>query len=96
LDRTFSKFERGVFWGTLSWSLGWWMIFLTGSAANWYFQFSDHTWSVFWWFKIWLSVILALALTFWFVWGGIKDLKNLIHDLGKLRARRAKPPLKEE
>jgi SSS family solute:Na+ symporter len=85
LTPEFTRGDRFLFWATFWWNMGWWFLFLFGTIAGILFIIPDSVWSGFWWFKIWLSGAMGLGLTVWFIWGGLKDMKQLFHDLKTTR-----------
>lgn len=89
LNLEFSRRDRILFWATLWWSLGWWLIFLVGTAVNLIWHLSDESWSWFWWFKVWVSFGLGIFTTVWMVLGGLADSKQLFRDLRKIAADEA-------
>ena len=54
---------------------------MVGTFVGLVFTIPVGVWSGFWWFKTWLSVWLGLAVTVWFMWGGIVDARRLFRDL---------------
>lgn len=76
--------DRILFWATFSWSMGWWGIFLIGTVWHLSFGLPQDSWYWFWWFKIWLGFVLAIACTVWFLWGGMRDARRLIKDLRQI------------
>ncbi len=81
LSHEFTRVDKAFFWATFAWSIGWWLIFIIGTVLNVFWKIPDTAWSGFWAFKIWLTVILAVGMTVWFIGGGIKDLRRLFSDL---------------
>lgn len=76
--------DRILFWATFWWSMGWWAIFLVGTACNFSFGLPKDSWYWYWWFKIWLGFVLAIGCAVWFLWGGLCDARVLIKDLRRL------------
>jgi SSS family solute:Na+ symporter len=86
LDPDFNRGEKIIFWATFWWSMSWWGVFILGTIVYGFHPFGNDAWSWFWFFKIWLSVLLAGGLGLWFAWGGFGDLRDLLRDLKKPRA----------
>lgn len=76
--------DRILFWATFGWSMGWWGIFLIGTTWHILFGLPGDAWYWFWWFKIWLGFVLAIACSVWFLWGGLRDARQLINDLRQI------------
>ncbi len=81
----FSRFERVLFYGTFGWLMGWWLHFITGVTISVFYFIPDTAWSVFWYCKIILSVILGVGCTVWIFTGGIRDALRMFRDLQKER-----------
>ena len=77
----FSRFERFLFYGTFSWSMGWWLIFLLGTATCLLFAVPDSAWYWYWKIYICFCVLLGCVCAFWIFGGGIRDMLRLFRDL---------------
>ncbi len=40
-------------------------------------------WLGFWQTKIWIEIAIGCVVVVWFTWGGIKDTRRMLHDLGQ-------------
>ncbi|MFA5042706.1 MAG: sodium:solute symporter [Kiritimatiellia bacterium] len=76
--------DRILFWATFGWSMGWWGIFVIGTTWHLSFGLPESSWYWYWWFKIWLGFVLAIACGIWFLWGGMRDAVQLIKDLRQI------------
>ncbi|WP_309399425.1 sodium:solute symporter family protein [Cerasicoccus maritimus] len=81
----FSKWDKVIYLGTIVWVIGWWCVFLIGSAVNLSVGVSEETWIVFWQVNLWISVILGIFTTGWFICGGVGDVRRMFADLNKVR-----------
>jgi SSS family solute:Na+ symporter len=95
LTREFTRGDRIVFWSTVAWSIGWWLIFLGGCVYDRIWGTTGQMWSWFWWGKIWLSAILCIAFTAWFSFGGVRDSIDLFRTLKARRAAKKIAPPKD-
>lgn len=77
----FSRFERFLFYGTFFWSMGWWLVFLIGTAICLLFEIPDAAWYCYWWIYILFCVLLGCVCAFWIFGGGVRDMFRLFHDL---------------
>lgn len=77
----FSKWDKIIYIGTIIWVLGWWLVFLIGTAVNLLVGISEETWIAFWHVNIWISLGLGVLTTVWFICGGICDVRRLFTDL---------------
>jgi SSS family solute:Na+ symporter len=85
LTAEFSRAERILFWATFWWSIGWWAFMGIGTILNYTLGLSDHTWSVFWYIKVWLlGLAMSAAFAIWFAIGGLRDAKQVFADLRHL------------
>lgn len=80
----FTRGDRILFWASFWWSMGWWFLFLAGTFGGLLFPIPVAVWSGFWFFKIWLSFVLGIAITVWFLWGGFVDARQLFRDLRRV------------
>ena len=69
----------------LAWTLGWWGIFMVGILWWYFFGISDESWITFWWWKIMITVVVAVGTTIWFCIGGLYDIKDLFHTLRTMK-----------
>ena len=82
----FTRRDRLIFWGTFWWQMGLWLIFLGGTIAGAFFiSIPIAAWTGFWFVKIWVSFVLGIGITIWFVWGGCVDAFRLFRDLRTAR-----------
>lgn len=77
----FSRFERFIFWGTFTWSMAWFVIFIIGIVINLSYPLSDIVWGKYWFIYICLNVVLGVVCAIWIFSGGIRDAIRLIQDL---------------
>jgi SSS family solute:Na+ symporter len=81
LSHEFSRGDKAFFWASFYWSIGWWLLFVVVTALNIFWKMPDGSWCGIWAFKIWISVVLGIGMTIWFLYGGIKDALRLFRDL---------------
>ena len=81
----FSRFERLLFYCSFAWTMGWWGVFVIGTAINLFVKVSDQAWGWYWWFYVWLSVLLGIMCTVWIFCGGVRDALRLFRDLSHQR-----------
>ncbi len=77
----FTKWDKVIYIGTFLWVLGWWCVFLVGSAIHMTIGISEEAWVNFWQVNLWISVLLGVFTTFWFIIGGVGDVRRLFADL---------------
>jgi SSS family solute:Na+ symporter len=81
LSSEFSRSDKVFFWASLYWTIGWWLLFIIGTVLNLFWEMPDGAWCGVWAFKVWLSVFLGIGMTIWFLYGGLKDARQLFRDL---------------
>jgi SSS family solute:Na+ symporter len=81
LTHEFTRSDKAFFWASFFWSIGWWLLFAVVTTVNIFWKMPDGAWCAIWAFKVWVSVILGISLTFWFVGGGVRDALQMFRDL---------------
>lgn len=80
----FTWFDRFITRATFFWSMGWWGLFMVGTAVcvlkpN---LITDAHWCTFWWIKIVLFAgTLCVVVVLWLTIGGLRDAFHLFRDL---------------
>ncbi|WOO40710.1 sodium:solute symporter family protein [Rubellicoccus peritrichatus] len=77
----FSRWDKVIYIGTMTWVLGWWLVFLIGTLINLIVDIPDSTWIGFWQVNLWISLGLGVVTTGWFLAGGFFDIRRLFADL---------------
>ncbi len=99
----FSKWDKFIYVLTYTWTIGWTLVFIVGTAWNLTHDVPSSSWR--WWFGIHLRVLYAAALVMavWFGLGSIRDVIRLIKDLGSQKINESDDgvvhssiPMKEE
>jgi len=80
VGKEFTRWDKIIYLGSVFWVFAWGILFL-GVTAYHYFvsEISDAAWTSFWHVIVWLSLLLAVAVTAWFLIGGMRDLKDMFH-----------------
>ncbi len=81
----FTFWDKVIYISTIVWVLGWWCVFLIGSAVNLVADIGEDAWIAFWKINLWISVLLAVFTSLWFIAGGIRDVRQMFHDLRHAR-----------
>jgi len=78
LNNEFSTCDKIIFGASILWNFGWFAVFVIGTIYNSVYEVSDQSWLKFW--RIYVFIIFALSLltTIWFLFGGIKDIREMI------------------
>lgn len=81
----FSKVDKIIYYATLLWTMGWFVVFLTGLILNFMYDISDEVWGGYWKWYVFINVILGIICISWFLIGGLGNLKELFHTLKMLQ-----------
>jgi SSS family solute:Na+ symporter len=85
----FGRRDRFLYFLTWGWNLAWVLVFAVGTiffltrrleAGQW--TGYDTAWLTFWKSKIWIEIGVGCVVVVWFTWGGIRDLRRMLRDLG--------------
>lgn len=77
----FTKGDRFIYYIKLAWTAFWTIIFVVGTAVGLTVGISKEAWASYWYFVVIISAIVGSATIVWFLWGGFKDLKDLLRRL---------------
>ncbi|OHB54203.1 MAG: hypothetical protein A2Y12_17165 [Planctomycetes bacterium GWF2_42_9] len=77
----FTAWDKFQYYALTFWTLGWTVFFLFVTAYHFIWGTTDKWWLAFWHFKIELTIFLGLITTVWFLWGGIRDFKDMFKTL---------------
>jgi len=86
--KEFSKLDKLLHISVTVWSLSWFVFFLGVTTYHLLWGTTDKWWLGFWSFKIWLTVILGIITTVWFLLGGVRDIRRLFYALQTARRNR--------
>lgn len=81
----FTRWDKVIYVCTIIWVLGWWCVFLLGSAINLAVDVGEDAWIAFWRVNLWISVVLAVFTSAWFIVGGVRDVRQMFVDLRRAR-----------
>ena len=74
-----------IYYGNLTWTVGWFSVFIFATIYNLTHDVSDDTWATFWWVKVIITVVLGVGTTIWFLFGGVRDIRALFHTLATMK-----------
>lgn len=82
IDEHFTRGDKIISISVFSWSMFWWIVFIIGTTWNLIAPWPLSWWSTYWWlYAIAIPLVIGTVTTFWFLWGGIRDLIHLYADL---------------
>ena len=77
----FTLGDKIIYASTILWTLMWFTIFVWFSVQNFTVGVSNSQWLALWHFKIYLTLILGVGCTVWFLIGGLVDSARLFISL---------------
>lgn len=99
ITKEFTVGDKIIYGAAIAWTIGWFIIFiiytslhfLNGHWENGFFEsgVSRNGWMMLWHSKIYITLILALICTTWFLIGGIFDVIDLFKSLRSVNRNRA-------
>lgn len=87
----FSTGDKWIYYGKLAWTLTWFAVFAIGTIQyigarkGWWPELSDDAWIVYWVWRLWIVVIIAVGTTIWFLIGGLIDTRRLFRTLAEVK-----------
>jgi len=77
----FTRGDRILLVANYVWTLGWFVVFLSGTALHFIRPADDAAWMRFWKIFFWFQVGLATVTVIWFTTGGFLDLRRMLQTL---------------
>jgi len=74
----FTKGDKFIYYAKLTWSLGWFVVFVVFSSYNLAVDVPDSAWATFWTWKIGITLVIGIGTTIWFFIGGVYDLRDMM------------------
>jgi SSS family solute:Na+ symporter len=84
-SKEFTRGDKVIYFANLTWTVGWFSVFIFATVYNLTHDVSDDSWAAFWWFKVILTVVLGVGTTIWFLFGGVRDIRALFHTLATMK-----------
>ena len=87
----FTRSDRWIYYGKLLWTIGWFAVFIFGTAAYLGSKFdlwgdlTTDSWVTFWAWRVGVVVAVGIITTIWFTIGGIMDAKAMFQRLSQLK-----------
>ena len=82
----FTLGDKLLYASTILWTLFWTVIFVVYTTMYFSVGVTDSQWLDLWHFKIYVTLILGVGCTIWFLIGGIYDVVNLFRALANSKA----------
>lgn len=74
----FTRGDRAIYFFKIGWVMFFVVAFVIGTVVNFIIPISDGVWENWWAFTSFLTVLVGTIATIWFIWGGFRDLKDLV------------------
>ncbi len=81
ITKEFTIGDKIIYFSSLLWTQMWFFIFIWFSVQTLICGVPDSQWMNLWRFKIYVTLILGISCTFWFLIGGIVDVTRLFKAL---------------
>lgn len=78
VNKDFTFWDKIILYTKTLWVYFWFGCFIVLGLTEAFFGISDLNWWKFWKFKLEITFFIGIGVTFWFVWGGISDLKHML------------------
>lgn len=79
--KEFTKGDKRIYIATYVWTFAWFIVFVIGTVMNLTMEVSDSAWMTFWKYFIYIYAATSVIVVIWFLIGGARDLKEMIHSL---------------
>ncbi len=79
--KEFTRSDKGIVIATYAWTAIWTVVFVIGTIYNLTTEVKNESWLNFWRIYTWIYLFTSIIVTIWFTWGGLKNLKEMIHSL---------------
>ena len=81
INQDYSRGDKALGLCNAAWAMFWCLLTASTTIYCSRHTTSDEAWSSLWKYKSWLAAGIGLVMTVWISWGGVKDLKYMIHRL---------------
>jgi len=81
VDREFDRADRFIAYAIVGWFLIWLGVFVVGTVHGVLKDPGELFWAKFWHIYLWILFVLAIVVTIWMSWGGIRDTIRLFRQL---------------
>jgi len=85
ITHEFSRGDRTIYFGTVVWTLGWFLVLISGSLYYWLVGISTSAWARYWHLFIWFNFAATVLVTLWLTIGGIVDAKRMFTRLAGIK-----------
>lgn len=77
----FTRGDRLIYLLKIGWTSFWFGAFIIGTTWALLFGIPTTAWANWWAFTVGVGMVVGLITVVWFFWGGVRDLRDLLHTL---------------
>ena len=81
MGKEFTRGDKIIYVVAYTWTLVWTIVFVIGTFFNLSGDVANSSWMDFWKTFILINVVASVAVIIWFLIGGLRDLKDMLHRL---------------
>jgi len=81
INDEFTRGDKFIYFAKIGWTAFWFTAFLIGTIIGLTWGISNAVWGQWWHFTVILGLVVGTITIIWFLWGGAKDLRDLLHAL---------------
>ena len=81
ITKEFTPRDKWVYFGSITWTISWFGVFVTGTVCNLLYEVSDRSWLNFWFVYIVVNFVVLILFAVWYGIGGFFDIKRMFKKL---------------
>lgn len=81
ITEEFTRGDRAIYFLKIGWTGFWFVMFVVGTVGGMTVGISDASWARWWHFQVMLTMVVGTLTVGWFLWGGVRDLRDLLRVL---------------
>ncbi len=83
ISEEFTRGDRVIYFAQIGWTLFWFMTFSIGTIVALVRPIPDGIWEKWWLTTIVISATVGVGSIVWFLWGGLRDLREMLSKLNR-------------
>jgi len=85
INEEFTTGDKVIYFAKIGWTAFWFTAFLTGTVIALVWGISVAMWAQWWHFTVILGVSVGVITIVWFLWGGLRDMRDLLSTLRTIK-----------
>lgn len=81
INSEFTRGDRMIYFAKIAWTGFWFTAFIVGTIWSLTAGIPENLWGNWWGFTVVLGLVVGAVTVVWFLWGGMRDLGDLLHTL---------------